>query len=445
MKSLLFTLFLLVSISLFSQTKIAIIGGGIAGIASAYYLHEFDPEAQITIFEKESQLGGNAQTITVKNSQNEDVMIDIGPQFFTKGPWNDYIQFIEEAIGFENLKTEKVYTSLVMEKRAEKKRLLITPLKTKLRREKLSNLLKLRKFNMAAYKVYRSPEKWIGKTTEEWVNELDFENEYKTEIILPFLAASLGTSITQVKSIAICELVNFFAFRKPKISNSFEIISSGMGVLLQGIGLKLVNSGVQIKNSSPVHSVAHDSSGYRLVYGQGEDIQDEPEVYDFLVMAIHPEAATKLLSNDNEFDKMSMLLKDLPYFQVDIALHRDKQFIHEQDPSFLNIQTTFDNEVESHSMNLGMISDQYSGIYKSWVNNRQIEEIKANGKLFATATFWINLVTPQVVLNLNQLKVEVGTFNSLAIIGGWSEGMETQNTAVKSALRSLESYKAFKK
>lgn len=42
--------------------KIAIIGGGISGIATAFYLKHFDKNADVSLFEKEKELGGKMKT-----------------------------------------------------------------------------------------------------------------------------------------------------------------------------------------------------------------------------------------------------------------------------------------------------------------------------------------------------------------------------------------------
>jgi len=42
--------------------KIAIIGGGISGLTTAFYIKKGNPEAQITLFEKEDKLGGKMMT-----------------------------------------------------------------------------------------------------------------------------------------------------------------------------------------------------------------------------------------------------------------------------------------------------------------------------------------------------------------------------------------------
>ncbi len=45
--------------------KIAIVGGGISGLATAFYIKEKNPEISITLFEKDEQLGGKMKTKVV--------------------------------------------------------------------------------------------------------------------------------------------------------------------------------------------------------------------------------------------------------------------------------------------------------------------------------------------------------------------------------------------
>ena len=46
-----------------SHESIAIVGGGISGLATAFYIKQFNPNAKITLFEKESVLGGKMKTV----------------------------------------------------------------------------------------------------------------------------------------------------------------------------------------------------------------------------------------------------------------------------------------------------------------------------------------------------------------------------------------------
>ncbi len=46
-----------------NHESIAIVGGGISGLATAFYIKQYKPETKITLFEKESELGGKMKTI----------------------------------------------------------------------------------------------------------------------------------------------------------------------------------------------------------------------------------------------------------------------------------------------------------------------------------------------------------------------------------------------
>jgi predicted NAD/FAD-binding protein len=50
--------------------KIAIIGGGIAGLTAAYLLHE---KYDVTLFEKSGRIGGNAYTLTTRDGEEVDI------------------------------------------------------------------------------------------------------------------------------------------------------------------------------------------------------------------------------------------------------------------------------------------------------------------------------------------------------------------------------------
>ena len=57
------------------KKKVAIVGSGIAGLSTAFFLqNDFD----VTVFEKNDYLGGHANTRKVSDTQNNTVAIDTG-------------------------------------------------------------------------------------------------------------------------------------------------------------------------------------------------------------------------------------------------------------------------------------------------------------------------------------------------------------------------------
>ena len=62
-----------------SSPSVAIVGGGITGLAAAFYLRKLRPGASITLFEAGARLGGNIRT-----EQREQFLVDAGPDSFIR-------------------------------------------------------------------------------------------------------------------------------------------------------------------------------------------------------------------------------------------------------------------------------------------------------------------------------------------------------------------------
>ena len=72
--------------------KLAIIGSGISGLSSAYYLSK---NHKVDLFEKEDHFGGHSQTIDIKIQDNL-IPVDIGFIVFNKKTYPNLINFFEE-------------------------------------------------------------------------------------------------------------------------------------------------------------------------------------------------------------------------------------------------------------------------------------------------------------------------------------------------------------
>lgn len=440
-RSLIAALFLLPSLASFTQTKVAIIGGGMAGVSAAHFVSETDPSAQIILFEKEERPGGNAQTVSVRNQTGKQVLVDIGPQYFIEGPWDDYIAFLTKTLGANPYESETVNASLLIQRENEQKPVLISPIGMKLRGEKLGKLLKLKRFNKEAYGMYRNPDKWRGITVETWVSGLTFDETYKNTIIYPFLAASLGTSVTEIKKTSAVDIVKLFAFRKPKANNRFKVMTDGMGTLIQRIVDKMDPEHITVQCSSPVTKVIRSKDKWLVTYSNRGT--EYTELVDFIIFATHADQAAKILKTEPGLLQVTQTLQQLTYFEARIALHTDSTFVNSEKPAFLNIITNGNNELVSSTMNLGMISGRLDGIYKSWASPEAIEQLRKSGKLLHVTSFWHPLITTGFIAQLKTLQEQIREIPSLYLSGGWSEGLETQNSAVISGKHAAEKYRTF--
>lgn len=66
--------------------RIAILGGGIAGLASAYFTSKEFPKSQITLFEAGEETGGWIKSRHVALPDNRDVLFELGPRTLRNAP-----------------------------------------------------------------------------------------------------------------------------------------------------------------------------------------------------------------------------------------------------------------------------------------------------------------------------------------------------------------------
>ena len=70
--------------------KIAVIGSGISGLSSAYYLSK---KHKVDLFEKADRFGGHSYTLDVVYKNNQKVQVDIGFMVFNKDTYPNLINF----------------------------------------------------------------------------------------------------------------------------------------------------------------------------------------------------------------------------------------------------------------------------------------------------------------------------------------------------------------
>ena len=73
--------------------KIAVIGSGISGLSSAYYLSK---KHKVDLFEKQDRFGGHSYTLDIKLNDKEKVAVDIGFMVFNKVTYPNLINFFKE-------------------------------------------------------------------------------------------------------------------------------------------------------------------------------------------------------------------------------------------------------------------------------------------------------------------------------------------------------------
>ena len=87
------------------RLKIAVIGGGIAGIMAAYLLQK---KHDITIFEAGSYLGGHAHSVEINNSVDTPFEVDTAFLVFNNISYPIFIKFIRELGVYNSVESSEM-------------------------------------------------------------------------------------------------------------------------------------------------------------------------------------------------------------------------------------------------------------------------------------------------------------------------------------------------
>ena len=434
---LLFILFKVQPFSAQEPIKIAIIGGGIAGVSAAHHILELTENVHITVFEKKLELGGNARTIEVENNFGNLVSIDAGAQYFKDELWANYIALLKAYNLYNENPIFAFDGSAVIENDLDDKPDFISPNGLKLRGGKFGDAMQFLKFFNAARKVYDGKIEY-APTVGAWVDKLKLKDDFKKKVAIPFLASTLGTTVQQVKICSTKDIVKLFASQKALKKSEFKAFGHGMGLLIQNIGKQLEKNGVVIFRNAEVKHIHLTNEKFILEYNETENL------FDFVVFAAHPYQVAKITSNEPEFEEITRVLNEFEYFQASIIFHRDTNFIALDGSSFMNVKTSKEsNNVLSSTMNLGVVNPEWKGLFKSWMTEQQLELVKTNGMFIHRETFHHPLITPEFHSHLLSLKNLTNELTNIYFAGGWSEGLETQETATNSGKKAAEKVKVF--
>ena len=411
-----------------------------AGVAAAVFLSNTDH--RVVLLEARHELGGNARTVVVRNAVGERVAIDIGPQYFQKGPWNLYIQLLKFFNLYDDASMIRFKPTLGVIRAGKSTPLMITPrlrfyhLFNVLRWRNLAALRALDALLLDAYQRNRAAVQDYGLTAEGWIRQLDMSDKIKKTVVWPFLSSLIGTTLAQTKSLSALSLIKLFAYYKPCLfgDNRYLVSTVGMGRLIQKLAQKLPRR--QVRTSFAVSKVHRRGSQLEIHSKKGEIVRA-----DHLIIATHPREALQFLQPlIREQPSLHSLrrLDQLPYIKARVVLHRNQQrpFVDGSLPTYLSVFVDDHDEVTTN-MNLVGVDKRYRGIVKSWINDDALYRRTKNQ--LASSTFYHPLMTPRFIRTVGKIKQQLAGQRQIGLAGGWTTGHETQATAIRSAFDAVQS------
>ena len=336
--------------------KLAIIGSGISGLSSAYYLSK---NHKVDLFEKEDHFGGHSHTIDIK-IQDNIIPVDIGFIVFNKKTYPHLINFFEE----NNIAIEKSNMSFSVSVRDSE---------IEYCGKGISGIFsnKLNLFNIKFLKMFFTIINFYKKSENknlideninlgEYLYQLNVSDYFIKFHIIPMVSAIWSMPPYEAKQMPLGFFLKFFqnhGLFKLKNRPQWFTVSNRSRTYVDKILSNI--SGEYFKNYH-INKIKRIQSGIQVYYGD----KNEYFTYDKVILATHADQALSIIEDPNEIEKK--ILSNFKYKTNEAVIHEDINYMPKNNKAWCS----WNSSVKAEN------SEQNSITY--WLNLLQNLDISKN-------------------------------------------------------------------
>ncbi len=296
------------------KQKLAIIGTGIAGMSSAYFLKD---DYDITIYEKNSYIGGHTNTVYVEEN-GKSLPIDTGFMVFNEVTYPNLIKL------FKKLNVPYYDTDMSFGVRHNQSDL-------EYNGSSIDGLFAQRKniFSLRHYRFLLNINKFIDKgvkyldqedsnlSIKEYVKKENLSEDFYNKFLVPMSSAVWSTPTSKMGDFPAKSLIRFFynhGFMGLDTQHQWKTVEGGS----ESYKKLLISSFIdKVKTNNAATQVERTSSGVIV-----KDINGNTEDFDKVIFASHADQTLKLIKEPSEQEKK--LLSPFKYQKNIAVLHTDE-------------------------------------------------------------------------------------------------------------------------
>ncbi|WP_306007211.1 NAD(P)/FAD-dependent oxidoreductase [Aquicoccus porphyridii] len=295
------------------RLRIAIVGGGISGLAAAYRL---TPQHDVTLYEAAPSLGGHARTVVA--GRNGDQPVDTGFIVF------NFVNYPYLTAMFRDLdvpveKSNMSFGATIDDGRVEYGLGSLGALfaqKSNARRPGFLAMVRdIMRFNARAEGAVND-----GLTIEELMRELRLGDWFRRYYLMPICGAIWSTPMEQIGSFPAATLVQFFrnhALMNVTGQHQWWTVKGGSREYVRRLETRLASLGCDLRTGAPVQAVERDGQGVVI-----RSARFGAESFDQVILACHSDDALRLLARPTAEEHAA--LSDLTYQDNHAILHCDE-------------------------------------------------------------------------------------------------------------------------
>jgi predicted NAD/FAD-binding protein len=294
--------------------KIAVIGSGIAGLASAHFLQR---RHEVTLFEQDGRAGGHTNTVRAGAHA-----VDTGWIVYNTLNYPNLTALFGE-LGVQTRPTQMSFgVSLgggAYEWKGSERLLSVFAQPSNLLRPAhwrlLLGILRLNRICRARLREQRLPEGSLG----EFLDAEGFSAGLRSRYLLPMAGMIWSCSPRQAAQYPAADFMRFFEAHGLFTAMDQPVWRTVVGGSQTYVGLLLERFRGQLRLDTPVRRLRPEAGGVRVTHAGGE------ERYDRVVCATHSDQALALLEQPEPLERRA--LGGIPYTESRCVLHTDESFL----------------------------------------------------------------------------------------------------------------------
>ncbi len=302
--------------------KIAVIGGGVAGIVAAHLLQQ---RHDVTLFEQNDYLGGHTHTIEIKEGPDAGLAVDTGFIVLNDATYPLFRKFLarlgvearvsEMSFGFQCQRTGLVYAGTDLNGLFARRRNLVSPVFYRF-------LLEIVRFNKQAKEDLDKGD-FSRLTLGEYLDRGGYSTFMIDNYLVPMAAAIWSTPAMQIHAFPAGPFLHFFrnhgllSFRNRPL---WRTVVGGSHAYVKAFAKAFKGT---LHLDSTVQTVNREPGLVRLSFPGGQT-----QAFDQVVIATHADQALRLLQDPTELEQQ--LLSPWRYQRNHTVLHTDSSLLPKQ-------------------------------------------------------------------------------------------------------------------
>ena len=300
--------------------KIAVIGGGVSGLTTAYLLRHAH---QVELFERDSRLGGHANTVLVPGPDGEEIPLDVGFIVFNQRTYPGFTRLLSE-LGVPSRRSNMSFSVRCdvhdLEYSSRGIRGYLAQLRNLLRPSHARMMVDLLRFHYDAKRAIAN-DTMHDVSFGEYLRTRHFSADFQRHLIVPLTAATWSNAPADIVRFPANYLFRFLrqhGVLAPGEIPEWRWVEGGSRQYVQRI-LQVLPEGSVHRGESPV-AIRRGDRGVTLAFAD-----DTERRFDAVVFACHADDALALLA-DPSADEVTTL-GGFRFAPNHVVLHTDERLL----------------------------------------------------------------------------------------------------------------------